>query len=267
MMKYIFAILAVSLLIIGCGPKVAEEVPTGCYPQNVKVDVNDGMMDVSWKNSCDQLISGYNVYISEQEPATASEPNNNGPFPGDTNPDDGIEHYKAEHLENGKKYYVSVRIIKPDQTLSKPSNEVVAVCGPRGDIDLSVRYKSDKDGYSLEKNEYVRADNVDNDLYFYSKDGKDYISSPNKLDGFLRNNRFGKINYKGDFDGLKKKLSSMSINSNEDRISVKKGDWFVLRTADNKTALFQVKDFSGSGEQRHVSLFFAFSPLAGEMIF
>ena len=265
--KYIIMFFSVLILLTGCGPKeIAEEQAGGCSPEKIQVNVNDGSMEVRWNNSCENLISGYNIYINEK-PNSVNDPHNNGPYAGDTNPDDGVETYQADHLENGKIYYVSVKIINTDQSLSQPSKEIPAVCGPRTEIDLSVRFKSDHDGYSFDKNEFVRADNVDNDLYFYSKDGKDYISSPHKLDGFLKVNKLGKISYKGDFDGLKSKIESLSSVPSKDRVEVSKGDWIHLVTSDNNNGFIKVLDLSGNGEKRVIKLFIAYSTVAGEMIF
>ena len=268
MKKYITILAVLTLTIIGCGPReIAEETTTACIPENLQVDVKDGAMDVIWENSCENLISGYNIYISEDKNQAEANPYNNGPFPGDTNPEDGKEIYEAKQLQNGKKYYVSVKIINADQTLSKPSEQILAVCGPREEIELSIRFKSDNDGYSFKDNNYVRADNVDNDLYFWSKDNVDYISSPHKLDGFLKNNKLSKISFTGEFAELKVKINSVKKGKQTDRLEIKENDWILLETADKKHALINILGFTGSGEERKISMFIAYSPIAGEMIF
>jgi len=283
MPKMIKKIILFSILVTllsfyyGCGPqKIAQETPIGCYPKDLQVQANNQKMDISWKNNCQKLISGYFIYISDSSlnakfPGTELpqdiKPFNLTTFSGDTNPDDGIEHFTAEHLKNGKKYYVSVRIVFPDRSLSKPSNEVVAVCGPRDTIELSIRYKSDHDGYSFVKNKYVPADNVDNDIYFYAKKGNDYLISPGKLEGFLKENKLSKLSFKGDFNQVRKQVKDLSSLSWQDKVSVKKGDWVLLKTPDNEYALLKVLQISGKGEKKRVKLFFAFSPLSGELIF
>lgn len=275
---FLTIIVLIAVVVTGCGTKkVAEEVPTtACQPEDIEVAVNDGSMDVYWQDNCDQLISGYNIYVSE-DPLTEKysgtslpesiKPNNLVTYAGDTNPEDGVVHYPTENLENGKKYYVSVRIVNPDRTLSKPSNEVLAVCGPRGEIELSIRYKSEQDGYSFDQNQYVRADNIDNDLYFYSRDGVDQLASPNKLDGFLRISKLAKLSFTGDFTELKSNLSVLVDNPSGDKVDVAKGDWVQIQTPENRTALVQVLDIFGSGEERRIKLFFAYSPISGEPIF
>ena len=273
---FIFYMLLLVLL-VRCAPeKRLKEMPTGCYPYNAGVEVNDRQMIITWRNNCRRLMSGYFIYINEepladqysdtQLPASVK-PFNHTPFPGDTNPEDETEHFVAEGLENGVKYYVSVRVVNPDRTLSKPSNEVVAVCGPRGEIELSIRYKSDRDGFSFEKNAYVRTDDIDNDLYFYSKDGTDYLASPSRLNGFLKTNKLKVLPFNGEFDQVRARFSALESQPDQDRVVVKRGDWVHILSSDGKSALVKVLSISGEDEHRRLKLFYAFSPLANEAIF
>lgn len=273
---FLSSLLSVALL-AGCAPqKAVREVAELCYPYDASVEVNNRQMTVAWRTNCHRLMSGYFIYISkeplvEKYPGTEMPasviPFNHIPFPGDTNPEDEIEHFVAEGLNNGVKYYVSVRVVNPDRTLSKPSNEVAVVCGPRGEMHLSIRYKSDKDGFSFEKNTPVRADDLDNDLYFHSRDGNDYLVSPNRLDGFLKANKFLVLPFKGDFDQVKMKLPTLGKNPDSDRVVVREGNWVYILTSENKYALVKVLSVSGEGERRSLKLFYAYSPLSNEAIF
>lgn len=269
--RHTFSVLLLSGCgLLSCGPgKVSREAADGCYPRDLRVEVNSHMMDISWKNKCDRLISGYNIYVSDKpvDPLGAVEPYNSTPYSGDTNPDDGIEHFIAERLENGRKYYISVRIVYPDRTLSVPSEELVAVCGPRGEIELSVRYKSDKDGFSFEQNQYVRADDSSNDLVFYSKDGADYVDSPSRLNGFIKANRLRKTALTGGFDEVRREIDLLRGDPTDDRVAVKKGDWLHVRTPEGGNALVKVLDVHGTGGERRIKLFFAYNPAGGEMLF
>ncbi len=270
-------VITAPLLLFSCGPqKVFDETSKNCYPENLQVDVNSGTMDVYWQMNCERLISGYNIYISEN-PIAADHPGTNlprnikpfnlEPFAGDTNPDDAYEHFIADQLENGKKYYVSVRVVNPDLSLSRPSNEIVAICGPSGEIELSIRYKSDKDGFSFDRNEYVRADALDNDFYFYSNKGEDYLNSPSKLDGFLRQNLLIKLKMSGTFADVRTKTEKLSRLPKDERVRVKKGDWLRLRTSDGANALIKVLDIYGEGKERKIKLFFVYNHLPDELIF
>jgi len=264
-------------LIQSCGPGgVSPEVSGRCYPYDLKVNVDHGSMDVFWKTKCSHLISGYNVYISEQ-PLAADYPGvqlppdikpfNPTPFSGDVNPEDEYEHFDAEGLENGKKYYVSVRVVNPDGSISRPSNEVMAVCGASGEIELSIRYKSSQDGFSFEMNDYVPADDLNNDLYFFSGPDGDFLGSPVKLNGFLKDNRFARLPYQGEFGKVRDKLSKAVSDPTIDKIPIREGDWIHMRTAEGANAVIRVLGISGTGSDRKVRLFFVYNPLAGEMIF
>ena len=222
------------------------------------------------------MISGYNIYISE-EPLAAKYPGPSLPetvkpfnstfYPGDKNPDDGIEHFTAEGLKDGVKYYVTVRVVMADRSLSEPSNEVVAVCGASSEFDLAFRYREKNDGYSFAGDKHVRADASDNDIYFYAKDGVDYLASPSRLDGFLKNNRLTVLPYKGNIRFIKEKMKSYGGEPSEDRVAVAKGNWVLVKTDQNTHALLQVLDFKGEGEDRQVRLSLAYCPLPGEMFF
>lgn len=272
MNRQIYALIALVLILnfIVCGPPKPSGESFDCYPENLEIDINSETMDISWVNNCQQSIAGYNIYISEEslvgKDLSSVKPHNNGSYPGDTNPDDGVEHYKAEKLENGKKYFVLVRIINPGQTLSRPTSEKIVVCGARGEIELSIRFKSSHDGYSFEKHDYVKADNMENDLYFYSKDGKDYLNSPLKLDAYLKANKLKKLNGTGNLYDIIKTIKA-DARPDKDRVEVKKGDWLWLMTADDKSALVKVLEISGDGSDRKIKLYFAYSPLSGELIF
>jgi hypothetical protein len=277
-MKNAFIIMSLILLTLaGCGPKTGSggEAHRG-DSYNLQIDVNDGSMIVAWKRHTGGMISGYNIYISE-EPLAARfpgpgidpsiQPHNRTPFPGDTNPDDNMEYYTAESLENGLRYYVSVRIVFPDGTLSEPSREVTAVCGPRGEIDLAVRYQSDHDGYSFEQNEYVRADAVDNDLYFFSKDGIDHLASPIRLNGFLNDTRLLVLPYGGSLEEVSSRVMESKLTPTDDQVDISTGDWVLARTASGRHALLHVLALRGDGKERQIHLFFAYSALVGEVFF
>ncbi len=270
-------VITVLSLLLSCGPgRIEDETVTGCVPGDIQVDVDSRTMDIYWRPNCGRLISGYNIYISDvplvDEYPGGSLPKsvmpfNPAPYSGDTDPDDEYEHFIAEGLENGRKYYVSVRTVSPDRTLSKPSDEVVAVCGPTGEIELSVRYKSDRDGYSFDRNEYVRADDVDNDLYFFSSNGDDYLNSPVKLNGFLKRNRLQKLPWQGSFEQIRSRVTSITPAPGQERVAVSIGDWILLQTPDGSTALIEVLDIDGADVERTIRLFCAYRSLPGEMIF
>jgi len=258
----------------GCGPsKPGPETRHLCSPTNLKLDINDQRLTVSWEAPCDLTISGYNIYLSGQplftgkftrDSHTGIQPFNRTVFPGDTEPDDGVEHFEAEFLDNGTDYYVSVCTVFPDGSLSLPSNEVHTVCGPRGEIELSVRYKGEHDGFSFDSSRFVSADASSNDIYFFSKDGVDYVCSPVRLNGFLKDNRLEKTSPGESFDEVYFILRNASDTPSETRVPVSRGDWVWLRGNDQSNTLLKVVGFNGKGSNRRITLEYAYFPVLGQ---
>jgi hypothetical protein len=151
--------------------------------------------------------------------------------------------------------------------LSKPTNEVLAVCGPRRELQLSIRYASDRDGFSFDNNSYVRADALENDLYFFSKDDTDFLSSPSRLGGFLKENRLQVLPFTGELDEVARQLAAQSNFPDADRVAVTKGDWVRVVTREGANALIKVLEISGDGDRRSIRLYIAYSALADEIIF
>lgn len=275
-MKKLLLITSILALLAGCGPRPSAEYTGTVFPVDLAVEVNDRQMTLSWHKVGDGPIAGYHIYISP-EPLTAKYPDSEidpsvdtydvTPFPGDTNPDDGIEYFEATGLDNGVRYYVSVRVVYPDRSVSKPSNEIEAVCGPRGEIELAIRYQSDHDGYSFEKNDYVRADDSDNDLYFFAKDGIDYLGSPRRLSGFINDTRFLVLPYRGSLKEICSRVAESKLTATEDQVEVSMGDWVLLECQGGTHVLVNVRTVEGSGKNRRVNLFFAYSALVGEVFF
>jgi hypothetical protein len=262
-------------MVVGCGPKGSRETGAGCRPFDLKIEPDHKTLTILWKINCDHLTSGYNIYISD-EPLSKKYPGRKFPesikpfnttiFPGDTDPNDGLEHFKAKGLENGRKYYVSVRTVMSDLTMSRPSKEIAVSCGVHRVIQLATRYTGEQDGFSLERGEYVRVNDLANDLYFFSRDGVDFISSPNLLDGFLRMSRMEKLSLQGSMAEVKARLPGQYLKPYENRIRVKSGEWFMLRTDDGKDALVKVLSFDGEGDDRTVKLQVGYFSVAEELL-
>lgn len=270
-------------IMLSCGPKQAatpESKPAeisypDIYPIDLTAEAGDGSMVVRWRQQGTGTISGYNIFISRESIRGQSTkpnptvPHNTAVYPGDINPDDSVIEYTAEGLENGVKYYVTVGVVYPDQTMSKRSNEAVVVCGARGEFTLTVRFKSDNDGFSLATGKQVRADASTNDLYMYSKDGVDYLASPSRLDGYLRKSRFVLIGRDGSLEEIRKLVrdGKFSSESGDDKIAVRQGNWVLVRTGEDFSALLHVIEITSVNDSRAVRLSYSFCPLAGEMIF
>lgn len=275
----IFA-LACAILLITCGPKpkvetvppVVDTTPRSTVtPYDLSVDVASGKLTAAWKKTGDGLIAGYNIYIAthplDGKYPDSIKPFNTAPYPGDTNPDDSLETYDAEGLTDGVKYYISVRVIYPNGAMSAPSNEIAAICGYRGEIELNVRFSETNDGFCFAAGKAVRADEPFNDIYLYTKDKVDYLASPSRLGGFLRETKFVQLSVMGRFIQLRESIQKLSATPTEDKVAVKAGHWVLVRTADSSHALIQVLGVSGAGQSRKLKLFIAHCPAKGEMIF
>lgn len=271
MNRFIIA-LPLAFVFASCGPKPqpAEETkPAAVTVAKLAVETNDHKMTVAWQKQGSGAISGYNVYIANEAADNHKnqddvKPYNDVPFPGDTNPDDGIEHYVAGDLENGVKYHVWVRVVYPDGSLSAPTGEMTAMCGPKGEIELDYRHKGDHDGFSFEQNEYVDASSIDNDVYFYAIDGVDYLASPSRLDGFINHSQLIVVKLAGDYEALTRSLMTNKVTPTDDRAAVKARDWVLVKTQRGSYALLHVLSFSGEGEKRRVKLSYAYHVIVGD---
>jgi hypothetical protein len=265
-MRVLACLICLSLLVVACkkDQPVTEERPD-VYPYELTVSVDNGQVTLAWKREGSGLVSGYNIYVNDmsrsdlRRSGISPEPYNQAVFPGDTNPDDGIEHYDVEGLQNGKTYYAYVEVVYPDRSTSRPSNEITAVPGPRGEMTLQVRYKGENDGFVFAREASVRADDVDNDIYFYTSAEGDFLATPTRLNGFLRESRFAKINRKGDLDEVARAISSNPPQPADEKVAVTKGDWVLMRTAEGYSVLLKVLALNGSGEDRTVRLQYAVS--------
>lgn len=276
--KYQLLSLVVMLLLglsLGCaGKKVVTvvEIPTHEVERPIPIDLTvepaNESINVQWKRQGEGLISGYNIYVHTQPGISSTDSSHNfEPYPGDTNPDDGVEKYEALGLVNGKKYYVTVRVIYPDRSLSALSNEAMTICGPHGEITLDHRFSGEHDGFALGQSKYVRADGDASDFYFFTKDGEDFLASPDRLNGYNRKSVFAKLALKGSLAEIRKEVSESKIQPSSDKLTIKTGDWIMIRTADRYFGLLHVMSFDGKGNSRKITLDMAYCPAEGELVF
>jgi hypothetical protein len=284
-MKVVIGIALAAVVLSGCQPPpVVEEKPVVIETPSISkvmvidlsVEPNHRKLDLSWRKLGQGLIAGYNIYISERPlaalfPGDSIDPTlptfNTTPFPGDTIPEDGIEHFEADKLDNGVRYYVSVRAVYPDRSVSAPSNEIAVSCGARGDFELAIRHSGGADGYSFENNGYVACDDKACDLYFYSKEGRDYLASPHRLDAFIHHTNFMVLPWHGTLTEVVSRLGESKMTPLDDQVEVTAGDWVLLKCAGGAYALVNVRSFKGTGLQRQAVLSFAYNSLVGETAF
>jgi hypothetical protein len=261
--KTAIAVLLV-LMTAGCGPprEKIQLLRTICTPSNLVVKSGDQKIYLKWDTNCSDsvLISGYYIYLEnyplydrfyDRLPPSQIVPFNLAPYPGGTEPEDAFETMEITNLPNGVEYYVSVRTVFPDRSLSYSSNEVSVICRPEGEFTLAFRYTDLNDGFSLKTAQPVRADDELNDLFFFNKDGVDYLESPHRLNGFLRKSLFYSLGKTRDIY----QYTSFDIDIPPiERMPVREGESYLIKTADGNYAVLRIEKISGTGKERSLNI-------------
>lgn len=272
-MKRLILTVCVALLGLSCGGKreVAKEEGPTVRAVDVRVEPDHRKLTVIWEKQGEGMISGYNIYISQSPLASVSGPYpppfNPMPFPGDTDHSDNLEHFEATEIDEGRIYYVTVRVVYPDGALSAPSNEVMTAAGGRGEITLGMRYNAERDGFSFAGNDFVKADDLTNDIYYYNAAGSHFLASPIRLNGFLRNSRLYRFPVQGTLDDVRPVLDAYSGRPADDRVEISSGDWVLVRTDNNTHALVNVRSVVGSGPDALVELWYAYCSIPQLLLF
>ena len=186
------------------------------------------------------------------------------PYPGDLEAENRFETMEITTLENGFEYFISVRTVFPNGSMSESSNEVSVICRPEGEFDLAFRYSDMNDGFSFARGEYVRADDIENDLYFYHKDGVDYIASPHRLNGFLRTSQFYSLGKTEDI--YQYQALEIDIPSSE-RMPVWQGESYLVKTGDDNYAKIRIEKISGEGKKRSLEIKYIYQTVPNLMRF
>jgi hypothetical protein len=276
-MRKLFILLLTGLLAGGCGAprKIAEGLRTDCAPSNLTARPNDRKILLRWDTDCPDsiLLSGYYIYLQDRPiyekygariPPSSVEPFNLTPYPGDTDPEDSYETMTVEYLDNGVEYFISVRTAYPDRTISVSSNEVSVICRPEGEFELAYRYAGLNDGFSFALGEHVRADAEENDLYYYHKEGTDYIRSPHMLNGFLRNSRFDSLGKTKDiyqYPELDYTFTPVET------MPVREGESYLVKTADSRFAKIRIEKITGEGKERSLRIKYVYQTIEDLMRF
>ncbi len=264
---------------ISCGPpkpKPVVEVPPQCIPSNLTVTPGDHTLLLRWDTNCPDsiILSGYNIYVLPY-PIYDSlhnfilpdsiQPVNTLPYPGDTNPEDSYETMSLTDLKNGVEYFVTVRTVFPDRTVSASSNEVSAFCRPEGEFTLDMRFVDEHDGFIFAKGEYARADSDKNDILYYRAGTTDYISSPWRLNGYNRKTFFyalGKTKDIYQYDSL-----DLADENPVDKMPIFPGESYLVKTADNCYAKIRVENTVGENRERKVHFRYIYMPTPNLMRF
>lgn len=238
----------IAAMIVSCAPKtVTVELPPAqmtvqprpCVPHSLTLDSTATRYAlIAWNPGCPQerVMRGFNVYVSRtplvsQYPDTilpgSIRPFNGEVYPGDTLGNPNRETFALENIPNAVRQYVHVRVVNADDGLSLPSNEIEVVCYQQRTVELAASFSGAHDGYSFRKDTYCRTDDLDNDLYFYSKDGENFLCSPSRLGPVNRTTRL----YAAGEGKSPAQLGAPSGESAE-RVPIRPGHNIILETAD-----------------------------------
>lgn len=222
--------------------------PQPCVPHNLILDsIATRYALIAWNPGCPQerIMRGFNIYVSatpliSRYPDTilpvSLQPFNHEIYPGDTlgNPD--RETFDLKDIPNAVKNYVHVRIVNADGGLSLPSNEIEVICYQQGIVELAASFAGAHDGYCFGKDAYCRTDDLDNDIYFYSKNGDNFLCSPSRLGPVNRATRL----YAAGEGKSPAQLGAPSGESAE-RVQIWPGQNIILETADGDRVGIRIK--------------------------
>jgi hypothetical protein len=192
-------VIAAAPLALACPPSPGESsrFPS---PYDLRVETVSHGADIYWSvnRKSGEIISGYNIYLSEESMKPVfpdwrkshPQPYNHTPYPGDTDGDITRESFEIRGLENGRRYYVSVRTMGSDGWESGPSNEVAFTPLARGEFVVSSFHSRDDGGFSFDDEISVPARDPRCDIYLYSKGNDVGLSSPHRLGAGLRKTGF-----------------------------------------------------------------------------
>jgi hypothetical protein len=272
--KRIIVVLMTTVFVIcSCGPSRQPAVDIskyeGIFPTELTAEVRHEQSKLRWRtNRGDAPIMGYNLYLSENKAldsgstsgtlAEGISPVNTGAYPGDKDPSTDYETFLAADLIDGVTYYAAVTIVYLGGEESPPSNMIEFVCHPSGEFSLKQRYSGERDGYSFSRADYVASDDLENHIYYVQIREDDYLLSPSRLDNILKSVKFYPLRIKTIEDRF-----DPPTGPGANKIKIHKGDGCLLRTKAGQYAKIIVKNFSGSGNEREVSLEYSFMPAPG----
>jgi len=223
---------------------------------------------IAWNPGCPgvRILRGFNIYVTEK-PVAASYPGSEIPsqfqpynrevYPGDTLGNPERESYAIEGIDNATRYYVHVRDVYTDGSQSPPSNEIPLVVYAQGQFSLTPSYSGDHDGFDFKTGKYCRTDDMNNDIYFYSKDGEDFLCSPARLGPVNRDTRI----FAAGTGAPPEDWATMKPNDDfDERVRLQEGGVYILNTADGYPVKLEVLAMTGNGDKRQISFDYIYKP-------
>jgi hypothetical protein len=246
-----------------------------CVPGNLIVTPNNQTLFLKWDTNCDinTVLSGYNIYILT-EPMYEKyglanlpdeiKPVNIIPYPGDTNPEKSYETMSIDMLENGVEYYVSVRTVFPDRSITVSSNEVAVMCRPEGEFILDFRFSGENDGFIFSSLTRAPADSDKNDIYFFRAGENDFLASPHRLNGYNRESAFFSLGQTKDIY----QYPELSIDTPPiDKMPIMAGEGYLIKTADGNYAKLRIEEIFGQERDRKVRIKYIYQTIPDLMRF
>ncbi len=270
-------ILPLVMLLQGCSPGGAGkplvrpiEGVKRPIPTQIEVEPGSRRLIVRWSMESEEGVAGYNVFVCPRQKQPEGFPDsipcgpfNGDLFLGDVDISDPWIEYVSEGLINFMPLLVTVSVVYTDGSEARSREMVGAICRPTGEFRLPIRGRGKSgakdDGFNFEEEKTVGARDTLNDLYFFSKDGIDYLNSPSRQEGFLRENLLTKLSFRGDINQLRsrmKKLSELVTIHEGDKIAILPGDWLLVSQKNCSfclNTLVQVTSLDGVGNDRTVT--------------
>jgi len=274
-MKAIRVLLSISLIAaisaVSCGPskKVDTGIEKRCLPHSLSlIETENNYARIAWNPGCPgiRIMRGFNIYLSSEpvvkkypgaQLPSSIKPFNKEIYPGDTVGNPNRETYECKDIDNLTAYYVHVRAVYNDNTLSPPTNEIKMIVYPQGEILLKESFSGNRDGFSFEKNDYCRTDDLENDIYFYHKDDEYFLCSPERLGAIQRATEIYEAG-QGETLGVKDEIKT--VGDSREKVSMAVNDLFILITEDGYPVKVRVDGISEEGEDRSVRLEYIYKP-------
>lgn len=260
--KFVLSFAAVIIVAAGCRPpkKAARlETPHYCQPHSLTVDsIGSHYARIAWNPGCAEfrVMRGFRIFLSP-EPLAEKYPGRDLPetikpynfefYPGDDFGRLDRETFEFKNLPMAERFFVHVRVVNSDETYSLPTNEVEIVCIPQGRFALASSYSGENDGYSFVEDRPCRTTDLENDLYFYHKEGKDYLCSPSRISAV---NRANKVFTGGNSPSSNPVDLVVPEGDGYDRVVMSIGGEYIIKTEEGHFVRLKLVALDGIGDDR-----------------
>ncbi len=250
---FLVLISAVLLTIIHCAPAPrVDERPERPLPvaSNLQVTYRgeDALLEWQTNRQSEDLLSGYNIYISAEERIRDLPPSSDKlqsrlwrgvTYPGDTEPRTDVESAEISGLEYGTRYFIHVRTVGVNGAIGPPSPEISVIPRPEGECTLTPRFSGGEDGYHFAAQEYVPARDIQNDLYLYVRQDSIFAASPHRLNPANRARTLYHLGSAGSIAGFPQ---VENLGPGQETVYLVEGHGYLLVTPEQYHVKFRVQD-------------------------